>query len=74
MKLYVKYKNGQVDFVNILDLTSITKNPCINCRKDGGCYDHGCFSPEDWGDFIVSQSSGVSIRVQDIQELHIKEF
>lgn len=67
MKLFVKYKNGSVEIVNVSELSYHTKNPCLNCRKGSGCYDHGCFMPEDWGDFLTSQSCGVSIRLQDIQ-------
>lgn len=74
MKLLVKYKNGLVDLVDISNISHVTKNPCVKCRKDGGCFDHGCFLPEDWGDFIVSTTSNKTIRVQDIQELHIKEI
>lgn len=43
MKLFVKYKNGSVEIVNVSELSYHTKNPCLNCRKGGGCYDHGCF-------------------------------
>lgn len=53
MKLFVKYKNGSVEIVNVSELSYHTKNPCLNCRKGGGCYDHGCFMPEDWGDFLL---------------------
>lgn len=74
MKLLVKYKNGSVEIVNVSELSHHTKNPCVNCRQEGGCYDHGCFMPEDWGDFLTSQSCGVSIRVQDIQEIRVKEL
>ena len=56
MKLFVKYKNGSVEIVNVSELSYHTKNPCLNCRKGGGCYDHGCFMPEDWGDFLTSKS------------------
>lgn len=47
MKLLVKYKSGLMDLVNISNASYVTKNPCAKCRKGGGCYDHGCFLPED---------------------------
>ena len=74
MKLLVKYKNGSVEIVNVLELSYYTKNSCLNCRQEGGCYDHGRFMPEDWGDFLISQSCGVSIRVQDIQEVQVADL
>ena len=52
MKLLVKYKNGSVEIVNVLELSYYTKNPCLNCRQEGGCYDHGRFMPEDWEIFL----------------------
>ena len=47
MKLFVKYKNGSVEIVNVSELSYHKKNPCLKCRKGGGCYGHGCFMPED---------------------------
>lgn len=72
MVLEVKYKNGLIEIQKVSKLSFQNKNPCINCRKDGGCYDHGCFMPEDWGDFLISENN--SIRIQDTQEIKIKEF
>ena len=74
MQLFVKYKNGSTEIVNVSELSYHTVNPCLNCRPDGGCYDHGCFMPEDWGDFLVSQSCGTSIRLQDVQDILVKEI
>ena len=67
MKLFVKYKNGSVEIVNVSELSYDKKNPCLKCRTGGGCYDHGCFMPEDWGDFLLSKSGDVSIRLQEVQ-------
>ena len=47
MKLEIKFKNGQTEIKEVSKLDLQNKNPCVNCRKDGGCYDHGCFMPED---------------------------
>lgn len=74
MQLLVKYKNGSTEIVNVSKLSYHTVNPCLNCRQDGGCYGHGCFMPEDWGDFLVSQSCGTSIRLQDVQDILVKEI
>ena len=74
MQLFVKYKGGSTEIVNVSELSYHTVNPCLNCRSDGGCYDHGCFMPEDWGDFLVSQSCGTSIRLQDVQDILVKEI
>ena len=74
MQLFVKYKNGSTEIVNVSELSYHIVNPCLNCRPDGGCYDHGCFMPEDWGDFLISKSGDVSIRLQDIQEVQVTDL
>ena len=35
MKLFVKYKNGSVEIVNVSKLSYHKKNPCLKCRKGG---------------------------------------
>ena len=72
MKVEVRYKNGQIEITEITKVQLKTKNPCIKCRNDGGCYDHGCFMPEDWGNFIVSGNN--ELRMQDIDDILIMEF
>ncbi|MCR5188667.1 MAG: hypothetical protein K6C97_07000 [Treponema sp.] len=72
MKLEIKFKNGQTEIKEVSKLDLKKKNPCINCRKDGGCYDHGCFMPEDWGDFLVSRDH--EIRVQDVETIKVIQF
>ena len=74
MKLFVKYKNGSIEIINVSELSYHKKNPCLKCRKGGRCYDHGCFMPEDWGDFLTSKSGDVSIRLQDIQEVQVTDL
>lgn len=74
MKLEIKYKNGQTEIKDVSKLDLQKKNPCINCRKDGGCYDHGCFMPEDWGDFLVSIEHGHEIRVQDVEMIRVVQM
>ena len=74
MQLFVKYKNGSTEIVNVSELSYHTVNPCLNCRQDGGYYDHGCFMPEDQGDFLISQSCGTSVRLQDVQDILVKEI
>lgn len=72
MKLEIKFKNGQTEIKEVSKLDLQNKNPCVNCRKDGGCYDHGCFMPEDWGDFLVStEHVGHHIRIQDVEMIRV---
>ena len=66
--------NAMMKAVGLSELSYYKRNPCLKCRKGGGCYDHGCFMPEDWGDFLTSKSCGVSIRLQDIQEVQVKDL
>ena len=56
MKLFVKYKNGSVEIVNVSELSYHKKNPCLKCRKSGGCYDHGCFMASFFGKNFVQKS------------------
>ena len=72
MELKVKFKNGLVEIKKVKKLEYSSKNPCIRCRKGGGCYDHGCFMPEEWGDFLTSENH--SIRLQDVDELLITDL
>jgi hypothetical protein len=72
MKLSIKYTNGSVDIKEVSRLSLKKKNPCTNCRKDGGCYDHGCFLPEDWGDFLVSENE--ELRLQDIDTISVVDI
>ena len=74
MKLEIKFKNGQTEIKEVSKLELQNKNPCTNCRKDGGCYDHGCFMPEDWGDFLVSIEHGHEIRIQDIEMIRVVQM
>jgi hypothetical protein len=72
MKITVKYKNGQMETIEVSQIKLQNKNPCVKCRNNGGCYDHGCFMPEDCGDFLVSTHH--EIRIQDVDNIYIKEF
>ena len=73
MKLTMKFKNGLKQTLETSSLKTIKKNPCLGCRPDGGCYDHSCFMPEDWGDFLILEK-GNTIRIQDTETIMIKEF
>ena len=72
MKIKIKYKNGLVEIKEASSFNIRTKNPCINCRSDGGCYDHGCFLPEDWGDFLIFENS--EVRIQDTDDINVIDF
>ncbi|MCR4741866.1 MAG: hypothetical protein K5866_03215 [Treponema sp.] len=72
MKLEIKLKNGQTEIKEVSTLDLKKKNPCINCRIDGGCYDHSCFMSEDWGDFLVSTEH--EIRVQDVEMIRVLQL
>lgn len=70
MRILVKYKNGTSDVLNVEKIKYFSKNPCLKCRPDGGCYGHGCFSDEDWGDFLdIGNEEG--IRIQDVKLIQI---
>lgn len=72
MKLTIKYKNGSSETLDVEKLGHYSKNPCASCRKDGGCYEHGCFMPEEWGDFL--DLGHHHIRVQDVESMHVSEM
>ena len=70
MKILVKFKNGVSDTYEVGKVKFFTKNPCLKCRPDGGCYGHGCFSSEDWGDFL-DIGNNKSLRMQDIENIKV---
>ena len=69
MKILVKFKNGVTDLYEVKKVSFFSKNPCLRCRSDGGCYGHNCFDSEDWGDFIDTGNG--SIRMQDVENIRI---
>lgn len=73
MKIQAQMKDGSTRIETVDRVKFYSKNPCINCRPDGGCFDHGCFLPEDWGDFL-DLGSKEHIRVQDIKTLRVIEI
>lgn len=73
MKIQAHMNDGSIRTEVIDRVRFYSKNPCTKCRKDGGCFDHGCFLPEDWGDFI-DIGNREPIRVQDVKTLRILEL
>lgn len=73
MKILVKFQNGVSDTFTLDRINFFSKNPCVKCRSDGGCFGHGCFDSEDWGDFL-DLGNGKSIKVGDIQNIRILEL
>ena len=70
MKILVKFKNGVSDTYDVTRVSLFSKNPCIKCRPNGGCYEHSCFTSEDWGDFL-DIGNGNNLRTQDIENIMI---
>lgn len=70
MRILVKFKNGSSDIFSVTNIEKFSMNPCQNCRSDGGCYEHGCFDPADWGDFL-DLGNDVHIKIQDISHITI---
>ena len=70
MKILVKFKNGTNDTFDVNKVNFFSKNPCTKCRSDGGCYEHSCFTSEDWGDFLDIGNNS-SLKVQDIENIRI---
>ena len=73
MKILIKFKNGVSDVIAFDRVREFTKNPCLKCRSDGGCYGHGCFDSEDWGTFL-DLGNGNSIKTDDISDIKILSF
>ncbi len=70
MRILVKFKDGTSDTYTVQNIEKFSKNPCQNCRSDGGCYEHGCFTSEDWGDFL-DIGNDTHIRIQDIAHITV---
>ncbi len=70
MRVLVKFKNGISDVISFEKVEIFSKNPCIKCRSDGGCYGHHCFNSEDWGEFL-DLGNGNSIKTDDISDIKI---
>jgi hypothetical protein len=73
MRVLVKFQNGVSDVFNLTKVNFISKNPCLKCRPDGGCYEHSCFNSEDWGDFL-DLGNGESIKMDDVELIRILEL
>ena len=69
MKVQVIKKDQTSRIYEVERVKYFSKNPCLKCRPDGGCYDHGCFNPEDWGDFLDLGKD--EIKVTDIKTIRI---
>ena len=70
MRILIKFKDGMSDIFSVENIDMFSKNPCQNCRSDGGCYEHGCFAPEDWGDFL-DLGNDRHVKIQDIAHITI---
>jgi len=70
LRVLVKFRNGVSDVITIEKVKIFSKNPCIKCRSDGGCYGHNCFDSEEWGEFI-DLGNGNSIKTDDISDIKI---
>lgn len=73
MKIQAYMQDGSIRTEVVDKVRYYSKNPCTKCRSDGGCFDHGCFTSEDWGDFIEIKNKE-PIRVQDVKTLRIVEI
>lgn len=73
MKILVKFKNGVSDTYDMNRVSFFSRNPCLKCRSDGGCYGHNCFDSEDWGDFL-DLGDNKNLRLQDIENIKILDI
>lgn len=73
MKILVAFKSGHSDILEVNKIDVFSKNPCEKCRPQNSCYDHGCFTPEDWGNFL-DLGTGKTIRIQDVANIKVVSF